>query len=309
MYSNRNNKRLLISLVGTIFFSALLLGGLLLRSSFFVQPSPRTSLLMSAPEEEIATELPPNLMGTTQTQLPALTESPQPAPNEIASALSANTANTPPDNPLATLALSTADVALTNPTNDTALKLDGAYGRKRDAEIPPATEIAITATEQPEPEAALQTQAAPETLAANPAQTVLPPETTANNNPETVNEGEAPPEPEEIALHNEPNLAEARTQTSGKKTGWIYAGQFTNQQWQSMGLKLSDPQRLPEQGQTYTLNWGANIRPAPPGARSDPNQPTALSEPVGYLAENQTVKILTVKPSGKQGHIWLEVEY
>ena len=88
--------------------------------------------------------------------------------------------------------------------------------------------------------------------------------------------------------------------------GWIYAGQFQNGAWSLVGLNI-DPTALPEANQTYQLVWGANLRSAPPGQRMNTGS-TNLAENVGYLAEGSTVQVRTVKHSGKNGHIWLEIQ-
>ena len=89
--------------------------------------------------------------------------------------------------------------------------------------------------------------------------------------------------------------------------GWIYAGQFQNGAWSLVGLKIN-PTDLPEANQTYQLIWGANVRSAPPGQRMNTGS-TNLAENVGYLAEGSTIQVRTVKHSGKNGHIWLEIPY
>ncbi|MDD5392253.1 MAG: hypothetical protein PHE17_04470 [Thiothrix sp.] len=88
--------------------------------------------------------------------------------------------------------------------------------------------------------------------------------------------------------------------TTSTKTGWIYAGQFTDGAWIERGLVIGD--ELPVSGQSYALNWGANIRSQPPG------KTTELSENVGYLAQGHNVEIVQVKKSGSKGHVWLEIK-
>lgn len=89
--------------------------------------------------------------------------------------------------------------------------------------------------------------------------------------------------------------------------GWIYAGQFQNGAWSLVGLNIN-PTALPEANQSYQLVWGANVRSAPPGQKMSTGS-TNLAENVDYLAEGSTIQVLTVKPSGKNGHIWLEIQY
>ena len=90
------------------------------------------------------------------------------------------------------------------------------------------------------------------------------------------------------------------------KTGWIYAGQFQNGNWSLLGLNISQTE-LPQANNAYKLVWGANVRSAPPGRMSSGT--ANLAENIGYLAEGSEIYVLTVKPSGKNGHIWLEISY
>jgi hypothetical protein len=83
-------------------------------------------------------------------------------------------------------------------------------------------------------------------------------------------------------------------------TGWIYAGQFMEGEWIERGLVIGNA--LPSSGQSYALNWGANIRSQPPG------KDTELSENIGYLAQGHSVEIVQVRKSGTKGHVWLEIK-
>jgi hypothetical protein len=97
-------------------------------------------------------------------------------------------------------------------------------------------------------------------------------------------------------------VALTSTQTETGKTGWIYAGQFSDGKWQAKGLIIGD--ELPLEGRSYALNWGANIRANPPGkAKAD-----GLSENVGYLAQGRKVEIVHIKQSGNKGHIWAQIK-
>lgn len=91
------------------------------------------------------------------------------------------------------------------------------------------------------------------------------------------------------------------------KTGWIYAGQFQNEKWNLVSLNLGAEQ-LPMLQASYPLVWGTNVRSAPPGARMNGNNQN-LAKPIGYLAAGSKIQVLSVKPSGKNGHIWLEISY
>ena len=97
-------------------------------------------------------------------------------------------------------------------------------------------------------------------------------------------------------------VALTSTQTETSKTGWIYAGQFSEGKWQAKGLIIGD--ELPSTGHSYALNWGANIRANPPGkAKVD-----GLSENVGYLAQGRKVEVVQIKQSGSNGHIWVQIK-
>jgi hypothetical protein len=97
-------------------------------------------------------------------------------------------------------------------------------------------------------------------------------------------------------------VALTSTHAETEKTGWIYAGQFSDGKWQAKGLIIGD--ELPAIGHSYALNWGANIRANPPGkANTD-----RLSENVGYLAQGRKVDIVQLKQSGSKGHIWVQIK-
>lgn len=101
------------------------------------------------------------------------------------------------------------------------------------------------------------------------------------------------------------NTTPAKTQTT--HLGWLYAGQFQNGKWSLVGLDLPE-NTLPEAQHSYQLTWGAKVRSAPPGQRIG-TASSNLAESIGYLAEGSTIKVLSIKQSGKNGHIWLEIAY
>lgn len=92
-----------------------------------------------------------------------------------------------------------------------------------------------------------------------------------------------------------------------KKSAWLYAGQYQNGKWSLLGLDL-DLTTLPQAHQTYKLTWGAKVRSAPPGQRMSTGSAN-LADSIGYLAEGSSIQVLSVKQSGKNGHIWLEIVY
>lgn len=91
------------------------------------------------------------------------------------------------------------------------------------------------------------------------------------------------------------------------KSAWLYAGQFQNGKWSLLGLDL-DSTTLPEPNHSYKLTWGAKVRSAPPSQRISTSSAN-LAESIGYLAEGSNIQVLSVKHSGKNGHIWLEIAY
>lgn len=118
--------------------------------------------------------------------------------------------------------------------------------------------------------------------------------------PETKPE-QPPPEQNTVPDNKpEPPPSEQNTTKENSQSGWIYGGQFHDGKWVERGLVIGE--ELPVSGKSYTLNWGANIRPQPPGKN------TTLAETVGYLPQGKTVDILQVKKSGSKGHIWLEIK-
>jgi len=91
------------------------------------------------------------------------------------------------------------------------------------------------------------------------------------------------------------------------KTGWIYAGHFQNGKWSLMGLALPS-NTLPLPNGTYKTLWGSRVRSAPPGQRFN-TEGSNLAEAIDYLAEGSDIQVISVKSSGKTGHIWLEISY
>ena len=156
--------------------------------------------------------------------------------------------------------------------------------------------------------AANEPVAAPSTT---PAIEALPANTLASIDPAAIAAPDTPPEPAQT-MPATPTIvppidASPNNGDTNGKTGWIYAGQYQNGTWVLSGLEL-DEKTLPTSGASYGLTWGANVRSAPPGQRASGDS-TKLAENIGYLAEGRQIKVLTVKHSGRQGHIWLEIEY
>lgn len=128
--------------------------------------------------------------------------------------------------------------------------------------------------------------------------------------PDTSTEGTATTAPEVITETTSENTAEntadtTATLTTPDKTGWIYIGQFKDQQWLSSGFDILD--QMPKIGEAYTLTWGANIRAQPPAKRTVAGETPQLAENVGYLAIGKQVEVLNIRRSGNKGHIWVEI--
>ncbi len=182
-------------------------------------------------------------------------------------------------------------------------------------EWPPVPEPSEPAPEQLEPEPTESTESVP-------ASETAPAEPTAAPSAESGLIAEAPPAelPTEIALaETETQVTPEPASTTAEEplaadtavaahTGWIYAGQFRNGQWLTSGLQL-DQTTEPTAGASYQLTWGANVRAAPPGQRSSTDDPVKLAETIATIPVGDTIKVVQVIYSGKNGHIWLEVTY
>ncbi|HPQ94369.1 MAG: hypothetical protein KDI44_16605 [Thiothrix sp.] len=153
----------------------------------------------------------------------------------------------------------------------------------------------------------------PETALATPA---AEPPATAVETPAADDET-APPDPRDVVIIEPESAATTPTAANGSEplpdtgtaahSGWIYAGQFQNGRWVQSGIRIA-PDQLPQTGARYELLWGTTIRSGPPSRRTDENG-SNLGQNIGYLQDGTQVDILTVKPSGTQGHYWLEIRY
>lgn len=129
------------------------------------------------------------------------------------------------------------------------------------------------------------------------------PEAPTKQTPDKVASPEKAPVPTDTDTNSNQQIKSANNPVDNpppEKSGWIYGGQFTDGKWVERGLVIGE--ELPVNGQNYALNWGANIRPQPPG------KDTTLAQTIGYLPQGKTVEILRVKKSGSKGHIWLEIK-
>lgn len=237
-------------------------------------------------------------------------ELPTPAPTPVAEKPVAPPATEP-------VALASAQPSDPIPTPDTAPETAPAEAPIPASpiapEIPEPTQPPVAQVEQMQPITPPVEAAANEPVAAptaTPAVEALP-ATLASIDPAAIATPATPPEPAQTMTATPTTVPPADSSpnngdTNGK-TGWIYAGQYQNGAWVLSGLEL-DEKTLPISGASYGLTWGANVRSAPPGQRASGDS-TKLAENIGYLAEGRQIKVLTVKHSGRQGHIWLEIEY
>ena len=177
----------------------------------------------------------------------------------------------------------------------------------------PSVEATTAATDSATPPASTTTAAMPPIPAAEKAAT----ENTHHTKPVNKATEEDAPSSKTVATtkpstkttelkddkEKKDKVALTSSQAESNKTGWIYAGQFTDGKWQAKGLVIGD--ELPSAGHSYALNWGANIRATPPGkAQASDKQ----RENVGYLAQGRKVEIVQIKQSGNKGHIWLQIK-
>lgn len=85
-----------------------------------------------------------------------------------------------------------------------------------------------------------------------------------------------------------------------KDKGWIYIGQFADNNWSERMLKISN--ELPKAGKNYLLNASVNIRDARPSKRG-------MSQVINILSTGDKIKVLNIHSSGKKGHYWALVEW
>jgi len=85
--------------------------------------------------------------------------------------------------------------------------------------------------------------------------------------------------------------------SANKKVGWIYIGQYINDSWAKKILNID--KTLPSKGKDYKLGYSVHMRA---------KKPSRLSKVMSTLASGDQVKVLDIRPSGKQGHYWASVE-
>lgn len=87
---------------------------------------------------------------------------------------------------------------------------------------------------------------------------------------------------------------------ANKGSGWVYLGHFVRNDWLSKTLDIK--KTLPKIGRNYTVMHSLNMRVEAPT-----NSGTA--QLIKKLEKDDSVKILKVRPSGRNGHYWAQVEY
>lgn len=110
-------------------------------------------------------------------------------------------------------------------------------------------------------------------------------------------------EKKKIVKSSAPASTSNVTANTGKATGWIYLGKFSQGQWdnknnQTLGLNAI----LPSAGQSYSLHIHSNVRNAYPSKGGMP--------PIRQvLRKGSKVRVLTIHNSGRSGHYWAKVEW
>ncbi len=84
------------------------------------------------------------------------------------------------------------------------------------------------------------------------------------------------------------------------KTGWLYIGQFSNNHWLEKTLQLGNT--LPQVGEEYKIIASVNVRSAPPSKRK-------MSDVIKTLSSKNSVQLVKLRRSGKQGHYWAEITW
>lgn len=254
------------SLIGlSIGTMVLLVGVIVLFQNFYISPAPNPSAATNTPNNTV--DASPNVVTATQ----------PPATNSIV----------PP------VLLSLADKQVISANDSITLPAPAKPRATMVSEVEP---INATSTSVP-PTPVQKTMPPPEKIVAKVDDTTsskTPVQTTSKPNNKSNETTDDKTKKDKVALTS--------TQTTTGKTGWIYAGQFSEGKWQAKGLIIGD--ELPATGHSYALNWGANIRANPPGK----TKVEGLRENVGYLAQGRKVEILQIKQSGSKGHIWVQIK-
>ena len=92
----------------------------------------------------------------------------------------------------------------------------------------------------------------------------------------------------------------SRRASSNTNQGWVYVGQFSNNQWLENMLVIGNS--VPKVGERYQINHPVHIRDALPSKGK-------LSKSVTVLGRKNTVKLADVRRVGSKGHYWAQVEW
>ncbi len=87
---------------------------------------------------------------------------------------------------------------------------------------------------------------------------------------------------------------------TNKRSGWVYLGHFVQNDWLSKTLDIK--KSLPTIGRNYTVMHSLNMR-------VDAPTNSGAAQLIKKLEKDDSVKILKVRPSGRNGHYWAQVEY
>ncbi len=96
------------------------------------------------------------------------------------------------------------------------------------------------------------------------------------------------------SLNNEKPNSNLNTQS-----GWVYLGRFASKGWFNKTLDIK--KSLPRVGTSYTVMQSLNMRSEPPAKQG-------TAQLIKNLKVDDSVKVLEVRRSGRNGHYWAQVE-
>lgn len=103
-----------------------------------------------------------------------------------------------------------------------------------------------------------------------------------------------------LVAHNNSIAKKRMDKAQSNNIGWVYIGQFLDNQWLEKILKVSNT--LPELGKTYLIKQSVNIRNALPSNGE-------MSKVISVLSPNKKVKIIKLYQSGRKGHYWAKLQW
>lgn len=94
------------------------------------------------------------------------------------------------------------------------------------------------------------------------------------------------------------------TQSKDATVGWIYLGRYNQQGWENPTLDVKA--QLPEVAEEYKISTtSVNIRDALP--KKDALGELQLGKLMKVVLNQQVIKVLQLKPSGKNNHYWAKI--